>query len=332
MANFLFYRYRFEKTVERSLFTSEGHIEVTDEFLNERLAQGLEDMAQRQDKLNLYNFKKDKSGDETSEKYENEILRVDNGIVMLQVRNNKHKMVMPIDKNEAQEIGHYPICWVIIDTRPDSRAILVQQKMDTFSRPDEVIGMIVDYFSRELDLKNLNYKLIYEKRLCVGSIWDIVRTRTSNGQDRVKSLSIKIIGKRAREDNDVDKALQLVLEKLAAPEGELKLTSDDNAQKILDDTKEDVRNTVDMLIDNNYNMKIGFDKSGTVEYGKEAAAVYGISDGVCEEFERGTIVMRDDGSSGYNLEVWLDTLIPEDQNHIYVQAERKKRNGRRSRD
>lgn len=85
---------------------------------------------------------------------------------------------------------------------------------------------------------------------------------------------------------------------------------------------------MDMLIENKYSMKISFDKSGTVEYGKEAAAVYGIADTVCEEFENGTMVMMDDGSSGFNMKIWLDTLMPEDGAHTYVEPELKKKNGR----
>lgn len=328
MANFLFYRYRFEKTDERTLFDQETGEELTETSLNERFAADLAKKAENHTSLNLYDIKADKQGVTSSESYANDIKRNDDGIVLLDVRNNKHKTVMPIDKMEAEQIGHYPYCLVIIDTRSDSHAILVQQKVDAFKSSDAVIGLIADYCTRELGLAMLGWKFVTEKRLCRGSIWDIVKTRTAQGQDRVRSLSIVLAGKKPNENNEVDKALQMILEKLAAPEGELKLTSDDAAKKILDDTKEDVRNTVDMLIENKYSMKIGFDKSGTVEYGKEAAAVYGIADTVCDEFINGTVVMLDDGTSGYNMEIWLNTLMPEDDAHTYIEAEKKKRNGR----
>lgn len=330
MANFLFYRYHFEQTDERSLFSQETGELVAESSLNEQFRADLEKKASNHMDLNLYAFKTDRKGEQTSEQFINEIYQYDNGIVFMDVRNNKVKKVMPKDQTETQDVGHFPICWVIIDTRPDSMAILVQQKSDAFKNSDEVIGLISDYCTRELGLVNLNYKFVSEKRLCVGSIWDIVKIRTANDQDRVKSLSIKIDGKKPNENNSVDAALQMILEKLSAPEGELKLTSDDNAKKILDETKEDVRNTVDLLIDNNYRLKIGFDKSGTVEYGKQAEAVYGIADNVCEEFKTGTrSIIRDDGTSGYNLELWLDTMMPEDSTHTYIQRENKKRNGRR---
>lgn len=328
MANFLFYRYRFEKTDERTLFDQETGEVLTETSLNDRFAADLANKTEHRTSLNLYEVKADKQGVTSSESYANDIRRYDDGIVLLDVRNNKHKTVMPIDKMEAEQIGHYPYCLVIIDTRPDSRAILVQQKVDAFKSPDAVVGLIADYCTRELGLSMLGWKLVPEKRLCRGSIWDIVKTRTAQGQDRVRSLSIVLAGKKPNENNEVDKALQMILEKLAAPEGELKLTSDDAAKKILDDTKEDVRNTVDMLIENEYRMKIGFDKSGSVEYGKQAAAVYGIADTVCDEFVNGVTVMMDDGSTGYSMEIWLNTLMPEDDAHTYTEAETKKRNGR----
>lgn len=330
MANFLFYKYHFEQTDDRSLFSQETGELVTESFLNEQFQADLKTKASKHIDLNLYAFKADRKGEQTSEQFANEILQYDEGIVFLDVRNNKVKKVIPIDQTEPKDVGHFPYCGVIIDTRPDSMAILVQQKSDAFKNSDEVIGLISDYCTRELGLVNLNYRFVSEKRLCVGSIWDIVKIRTVNDQDRVKSLCIKIDGKKPNENNAVDSALQMILEKLSAPEGELKLTSDDNAKKILDETKEDVRNTVDLLIDNNYRMKIGFEKSGTVEYGKQAEAVYGIADNVCEEFRTGSrSIIRDDGTSGYNLELWLNTIMPEDGAHTYIQPEDRKKNGRR---
>ena len=259
--------------------------------------------------------------------YTNEIKHFADGVALLEVRNNKFKKVMPRDKNESVDVEHCPLCWAIIDTRPDSMAILVQQKRDVFGNADDVVGLIVDCCSRELKISEFDWKMVYEKRQCKGSIWDIVKYRTDGGQDRVKCLCVKIDGKRANEENEVDKALQLVLEKLAAPEGELKLMSDDPARKILDETKDDVRNTVDMLIENNYRMRIGFEKSGSVEYGRDTEAVYGIADEYCEEFVNGTALL----GGRYNLKDWLDTLMPEDEAHTYIQSEKKKRNGRRAR-
>lgn len=37
---------------------------------------------------------------------------------MLQVRNNKHKKVIPIDRLEELDVSHYPYTLAIVDARP----------------------------------------------------------------------------------------------------------------------------------------------------------------------------------------------------------------------
>ena len=325
MANFLFYKYRFVQTGERSLFSVEDGERVSEEFLNERLAKSLCDkMCDGMKALTLYEFKRDRRGVETSENYVNRMLQCAENVVLLDVRNNKSKTVMPIDKDEQEKVPHHPYTLVVIDVRAGSQAILVQQKKDAFQNPDAVVGLIIDAFTRELGLIDLGWRVDIQKRFCKGSIWDIVKLRTVSGGDRVKSLSLKISEKRPNEDNAVDKALQTVLSELAVSEGELKLMSDDNAKKILDETKEDVRNTVNMLIENNYSMKVGFEKSGYVEYGKKAPAIYGVADKVCDEFRNGTRKFGYNGKSGFDLLNWLDALVPEDETHEYVISDKKK--------
>ena len=145
MANFVFYKYRFEKTDERTLFDRETGEELTESSINEKFAADLASKAENLNSLNLYDIKADMQGVTAPESYANDIRRYDSGVALLDVRNNKHKNVMPIDKMQAEQIGHYPYCLVIIDTRPDCRAILVQQKADAFKSPDAVMGLIADY-------------------------------------------------------------------------------------------------------------------------------------------------------------------------------------------
>lgn len=321
MANFLFYKYRFEQVEEKNLFSPE-EIAVTVDSLNVQLANLLRDS----ENLNLYETKT-KNGSSYTESYINEIVRFDEGVAMVEVRNNKQKKVMPKDQNETMAVEHYPYCWIVVDTRPSAHMILVQLKKDVFYSPDMVANILVDGVSRALHLPELDWKLVIEKRLCKGTIWDVVKTRTQGGNDRVKSVGIVLTEKRANDDNEVDRAIQLILKKLAVPDGELRLASDDQTRKILDETNADVRNTVDLLIENHYRMKIGFEKSGTVEYGKNTEAVYGIKDECCLDFSNG-VQQIGEYSQKSELVVWLDTLAPEGENHSYVDSVKK--HGRRS--
>ena len=150
MTNFLFYRYNFEQSGDKDLFSVKEHEYVSNDFLNGKLKENLHSIYSNSGskELNLYDTKIDKNGDQSSEIFINEIIKIINGIVLLQVRNNKHKKIIPKDRTEALEVEHYPFCWVIIDPRPDSQAILVQYKKEVFKNADKVTGMLVDYFSR----------------------------------------------------------------------------------------------------------------------------------------------------------------------------------------
>ena len=166
MANFLFYKYRFEKTGEKTLFSNADNTGVSNEYLNGKLTElfdGIDGAKTR--KLNLYSVKADKKGVTSPEMYTNEIKHFAGGVALLEVRNNKFKKVMPRDKNESVDVEHCPLCWAIIDTRPDSMVILVQQKRDVFGNADDVAGLIVDCCSRELKISELDWRMVYEKRL-----------------------------------------------------------------------------------------------------------------------------------------------------------------------
>lgn len=330
MANFLLYKYKFEKTSQRSLFSSTAGETLTEDLLGEMLDDALKSArdSRSNNQLNLYATIKNRKGESEPEIYANTILRNSDGVTLIEVRNNKTKKIMPIDSNEEQSIGHYPICLVIIDTRPGSGAILIQQKSNAFASTDFVVEIIENYISRALNLVDLNWKVSTEKRICSGRIWDIVRTRTAGDHDRVKSVTFKFDNKRqANENCHVDVALRTVLATLASPDGELKLTSDDPAKKLLDETMPDVVNTVDMLIENDYRLAVGFERSGSIEYGKNADAVYGVDDNVCKAFGNGEPLIGDSGDNIYDLILWLDNLMPDDANHEYApHASRRKNN------
>ena len=103
MANFFFYRYHFVQTGDKNLFSKEDNEKVTGEYLNMKFADDLRGKSSAGNHgINLYGFKPDRSGVESSESYVNEIRRFADGVVMLQVRNNKRKKFMPVDKVEAQ--------------------------------------------------------------------------------------------------------------------------------------------------------------------------------------------------------------------------------------
>ncbi len=327
MANFLFYRYHFENTGLRSLFSPEAGENVSEKTLNDDLIKDLKGIWDNTRVLQLTGYKYDRKGEQTPEIYANEVERFDNGIVQILVKNNKVKHYIPLNSNEKKDVDHHPFCWVIIDTRPGSQVILVQQKREAFANPNDVAVLIENYCNSRISY--LGWEMVIEKRLCKGDIWDIVRMRTEGGQDSVKSLGVIIQKKQANEENKVDKALQFVMDQFAVSDGELKLFADGQTRKLLDETKADARNIVNMLIKNQYKMKIGFDNSGTYEYGRRADAVYGREDKVFENYRDGVMSFGDNGNGEYALVKWLDVIIPENNKHEYSQSDKKGKNGKR---
>lgn len=106
---------------------------------------------------------------------------------------------------------------------------------------------------------------------------------------------------------------------------ELLGTSDDPAKILLDETMPDVVNTVDMLIENDYHIAVGFDKSGSIEYGKNADAVYDVDDRICEQFRDGQQIMDDEGRNSFEMIQWLNKLMPDDSSHGYTPRPKRKR-------
>lgn len=85
MANFFFYRYHFVQTGDKNLFSKEDNEKVTGEYLNMKFADDLRGKSSAGNHgINLYGFKPDRSGVESSESYVNEIRRFADGVVMLQ--------------------------------------------------------------------------------------------------------------------------------------------------------------------------------------------------------------------------------------------------------
>ena len=63
--------------------------------------------------------------------YENDILHCLDGVVMLQVRNNKHKKVIPIDQLEALDVPHYP--YTFVEFSPKSLPIVAHRCSTLFN-------------------------------------------------------------------------------------------------------------------------------------------------------------------------------------------------------
>lgn len=56
---------------------------------------------------------------------------------------------------------------------------------------------------------------------------------------------------------------------------------------------------------------------------------YDIDDQFCVEFENGEMHFDEDVRPMMHVLRWLDTIMPEDDSHVYMMSEKRKRNGRK---
>lgn len=98
---------------------------MTPEYINARFAEHLETVVTKGTKsLDLFGIKSDRKKEETPESYGNTIVNFYNGVFMLFVHNNKTKRIVPKEIEEEIKVDHHPYTCEIVDTRPESQAIL----------------------------------------------------------------------------------------------------------------------------------------------------------------------------------------------------------------
>lgn len=255
-------------------------------------------------------------------KHSNTIHAHSNGVLVLQIHTEKNKMITPEDSTDKTPVKDYPWCWVVIDTRPNSHLILVQKKSEGFGKNTDYVAdyLVGDYCERELDLLMNGTKFHLEKRLCDGMLWNVIKQRTRGGKDTLKALCIKMADKGKdvpNNGNDVDKALQYVMQTMRMPEGEMKLFSSEETKQLLKGRKPDFIGIAEQLLNNNYTIRADFDKSGSFECGKNTETIYGVEDIFVDNFCISPGPENEDPDP-LALIHWIDNIILKDDSYHYT--------------
>lgn len=320
MINFIVYQYSFPKPEQSDVFKD---LYKDAESLNNELLNKLNEASRSdQRRLNLqFEYTVGRNDELKVIKHSNTIYAQSNGVFLLQVHNEKNKMVTPENSTEKTPIKDYPWCWVVIDTRPDSHLIMVQKKGEAFGKNTDYVAdcLFGDFCMRELDLNVNGTELHIEKRLCDGLLWNVIKHRTKGGKDKLKALCIKMADKGTdvpNNGNDVDKALQFIMRTMRMPEGEVKLYSSEEANQLLKGRKPDFIGIAEQLLSNNYSIRADFEKSGSFECGKNTETIYGVEDRFVDNF----CVTPDpdkDGPDPLALIYWINDIILKDDSYHY---------------
>lgn len=307
MANFIEYKYHISNNSE--LF------ECTDQFAKQLKAIFQE--AYLKGSIDLQYTEKDEEGNIVDTYiYPNDVKMVYEGVVTLQIHEHKIKWATPEHGTEkTEQHDDYPWIWVVIDTRPNSQFIFVQKKAEAFSGKTEFVvkDLIGNFISKALNLNASRYEIDFEVAKChggQGQIWNVVKHRTKNGADRLKTMVVRFGEKReAPKEERPDKFMWDILEKFKSDDAELQLwaskESNDNMQEIMPD----MIGVAEQLLQYDYIIRLGFLHSGSIECSRDAQAIYGVQDSLISQF--GTSNSKN-GICQRDLIMWIDEYIVTD--------------------
>lgn len=312
MANFIEYRYH--------IYNKSELFECTDKFTEPLKETFLEAYSNGSIELQYTEMDAENNLIDTFT-YPNDVKMVYEGIVILQIHEHKIKWATPEHGTEkTEQHDDYPWIWVIIDTRPESQFIFVQKKSDAFNNKTEFVAknLIGDFISHKLDLNGSNYQIDFEVAKChggPGQIWNVVKHRTKNGADKLKTMVVKFGEKReAPKEDRPDKFMWDILEKFKSDDAELQLWASKESNNRMQDVMPDMIGVAEQLLQYDYIIRLGFMRSGSIECSRDAQAIYGVQDSLVSQFgisnskyERGQRALID----------WIDDYIVTDNLVFY---------------
>lgn len=326
MANFIEYRYHITNTSE--LF------ECTDKFA-EPLNAIFKD-AFSNGSIDLQYIENDEDGNYVDTyTYPNDVVMFYNGVFILQIHEHKIKWATPEHGTEkTEQHDDYPWIWVVIDTRPNSQFIFVQKKSDAFSNKTEfvVMDLIGGFLKQKLNLDESYYRLDIEVAKCHGGpghVWNVVRQRTKNGIDKLKTMVVRFGEKKeAPTEERADKFMWDILDKFKSDDAELQLWASKESNDKMQDVMPDMIGVAEQLLQYDYIIRLGFLRSGSIECSRDAQAVYGVQDSQISHFGA---VNPKNGKLDQDLINWIDEYIINDTLIFYGEIgnyRRPKRNTR----
>lgn len=328
MINFIEYKYH--------IFNNSECFECTDMY-KEQLEAIFQD-AYRNGSIDLKYTEMDDEGNWVDTfSYPNDVKMIYEGVVILQIHEHKIKWSTPEHGTEKTEHhDDYPWIWVIIDTRPDSQFIFVQKKSDAFNNKTEFVvkDLLGDYIAKQLNLNESNYRIDFEVAKCrggQGQAWNVVKHRTKNGADKLKTMLIRCGERRAAPTEDrVDKFMYNLLQLFKADDAEVQLWASKECNDNMQEIMPDMIGMAEQLLQYDYIIRFVFLRSGSIECSRDAVAIYGVQDSYVSKFGIPNI---ESGRSQRELIDWIDeyiitdTIIFHAEIGNYKRPKRSKRQG-----
>lgn len=246
------------------------------------------------------------------EPFENDVLMVADGVILMTIENNKWKHTTNKKKDVAHE--HHPYCHVVIDNRPGHHVMAVVKNSAFDNKPDKVCGILYQAFNNETILGQYHLKIEFTKRQrAKNEFWPVVNDIRSIFKDRVRQIRMDFSGDDDEELSPEAQDMVAVMRMLArksASTAAVTLNADGEEVK-LDELYDDLTNMANIcLTQKGYDLTVKFRTFGLYRYGADIVAQFGVEDEVIEEFENGVRKMNFENPNGsFALIEWLDRMI-----------------------
>lgn len=250
---------------------------------------------------------KGRSKETTCEMYKCDVMRHEEGVILMTIENNKVKHTT-VDKKD-KENPHHPYCNVIIDNRIDRQLVCIERNSAFDSKPEKVahilmmgLSYLLKRYGREISLTHLKKKST--------EFWPVVDDLRTIFKDKVKQVRLDFNGD--EDDSNESQLLRLMtgMARKAQSEAAFMLNAEGDGEVKLNEVYEDLTNMADICLrQRNYSLTVKFNNFGVYRYGADLLAQFGVDDEVLGSFESGSKEFDfDSGGNNYALLIWLDKL------------------------
>lgn len=248
------------------------------------------------------------------EKYNCEVARHENGIILMTIENNKFKHTI-IDKKDHKN-PHHPFCNIIIDNRQGKQIIGIERNSAFDNNTDKVaqllahgMGMLMKPYHKKMTINRL------KKRNT--EFWSVVDDVITKFKDAVKQIRLDFNGEEEKNSGDLVQLLSSLARKTESI-AVFMLNAEGDGEVKLQEIHEDLTNMAKVcLAQKNYDLSVKFKKFGIYRYGSDLLAQFGIEEEYITQFEEGTKVLdfykeatdfEGNIQNVYELEEWLNKL------------------------
>ncbi len=237
--------------------------------------------------------------------YSYEVLKNQDGILIMTIENNKNINTTVNKKPKPND--HHPFAHVIIDLRQTPYLVAIQKNSAFDLKPDKLCEILSISLNNLFKKENVQCNWFSLKKTDI-DFWESITTIRKKQNDRVKKISLSFNDNHQKRNVENNKWVAMLTEisQKAMADGMMELVSQGEQEMNIDALHEDLCNIANICrTGGEYDLTIHFNNFGLFRYGADVSALYGVDDNVIQEFVDGYDEMDLFGAPHLTLDRWL---------------------------